>query len=84
MVKRFLRSGRTGFYLAVLEEGQVTSGDAIELIARDEHGVTVTDIVNLYTADATNQDLLQKASELPALPTYWREHFRKRLWDPDS
>ena len=84
MVKRFLRSGRTGFYLAVLEEGQVTRGDAIELIARDEHGVTVADIVNLYTADATNQDLLQKASELPALPTYWREHFRKRLWDPDS
>ncbi len=84
MVKRFLRSGRTGFYLAVLEEGQVTPGDAIELIARDEHGVSVTDIVNLYTADATNQGLLQKASELPALPTYWREHFRKRLWDPDS
>ena len=84
MVKRFLRSGRTGFYLAVLGEGLVTAGDSIELLARDEHGVTVADIVNLYTAGATNQDLLQRASALPALPTDWRDHFRKRLWNPDT
>ena len=84
MVKRFLRSGRAGFYLAVLEEGLVTAGDSIELLARDEHGVTVADIVNLYTAGATNQDLLRRASALPALPTDWRDHFRKRLWDPDT
>ena len=31
MVRRFLRSGRTGFYLAVLREGEVGAGDAIEL-----------------------------------------------------
>jgi MOSC domain-containing protein YiiM len=84
MVKRFLRSGRTGFYLAVLEEGLVTAGDSIELLARDEHSVTVADIVNLYTAGATNQDLLRRASALPALPTDWRDHFRKRLWNPDT
>ena len=84
MVKRFLRSGRTGFYLAVLEEGLVTAGDSIELLARDEHGVTVADIVNLCTAGATDQDLLQRASALPALPTDWRDHFRKRLWNPDT
>jgi MOSC domain-containing protein YiiM len=84
IVKRFLRSGRTGFYLAVLQEGQVTAGDSIEMLARDEHGVTVADIANLYKTDATNQDLLRRASELPALPPFWRDHFRKRLWDPDS
>ncbi len=84
MVKRFLRSGRTGFYLAVLEVGQVAAGDSIELLARDEHGVTVADIATLYSADATNQDLLRRVSELPALPLSWRDHFRKRLWDPDS
>ena len=84
MVKRFQRSGRTGFYLAVLGEGEVTAGDAIELLARDEHGVTVTDIVNLYTADATNQELLHRVSELPALPAGWRDYFRQRIWDPDT
>ncbi len=83
MVKRFLRSGRTGFYLAVLREGEVAAGDSIKLLARDEHGVTVDDVVNLYIADATNQDLLRRVSELPALPAAWRDYFRKRLWDPD-
>ena len=84
MVKRFLHSGRTGFYLAVLREGEVTAGDSIELLAQDEHGVTVADIVSLYTADATNQDLLHRVSELPALPAGWRDYFRKRIWDPDT
>jgi MOSC domain-containing protein YiiM len=84
MVKRFHRSGRSGFYLAVLREGEVAAGDSFELIARDEHDVTVADIVNLYTTDAANQDLLRRVSELPALPEGWREYFRKRLWEPDA
>ena len=84
IVKRFLQSGRSGFYLGVLEEGRITAGDSVEWLTRDEHGVTVADIVNLHKADETNQDLLRRASELPALPPFWRDYFRKRLWDPDS
>jgi len=84
IVKRFLQSGRSGFHFSVLEEGQVTAGDSVERITRDEHDVTVTDIVNLYKADETNQDLLRRASELHALPPFWRDYFRERLWDPDS
>jgi MOSC domain-containing protein YiiM len=83
IVKEFLRSGRTGFYLAVLREGEVGAGDPFELLARDEHAITVADIVSLYTADAENQDLLRRASELPSLPNGWRDYFRKRLWEPD-
>lgn len=84
MVKRFLRSGRTGFYLAVLLEGEVTAGESFELLSRSEQGVTVGNVVSLYTADVANQDLLQRASKLPALPEGWREYFRKRLWEPDA
>jgi MOSC domain-containing protein YiiM len=84
MVKRFLLSGRTGFYLAVLRLGEVGSGDPIAFIARDDHNVTVSDIAALYTDDADNQSLLHRAVELPALPGSWREYFRKRLWEPDA
>jgi MOSC domain-containing protein YiiM len=84
MVKRFLESGRTGFYLAVAEEGEVAAGDSIELLERDGHDVPVSDIVNLYRGDATNQELLRRVSELPTLPESWREYFRKRLWNPDD
>jgi len=84
MVKRFQHSGRTGFYLAVVAEGEAAADDTIEVLARDPHGVTVADVTNLYTADATNQDLLRRVSELPALPADWRDYFRQRLWEPDA
>ena len=84
IVKRFLQSGRSGFYFAVLKEGEVTAGDSIELLKRDENGVTVADVVNLYGRDATNQDLLRRVSELSSLPKSWRDYFRKRLWNPDK
>jgi MOSC domain-containing protein YiiM len=84
MVKRFLQSGRTGFYFAVLKEGEVAAGDLIELLDRDEHNISVSDVVDLYRGDAANQDSLRRVSELPSLPNSWREYFRKRLWNPDD
>jgi len=84
MVRRFLASGRSGFYLAVLSEGEVGQGDAIAFASRDTHDVTVADIAALYAGDADNQGLLRRAVELPALPESWREYLRQRLWEPDA
>jgi MOSC domain-containing protein YiiM len=41
MLKRLLQSGRTGFYLSILREGDVGEGDDVEIVARDPQGVTV-------------------------------------------
>ncbi|PYU96255.1 MAG: MOSC domain-containing protein [Acidobacteria bacterium] len=84
IVRRFLQNRRTGFYLAVLREGEVAAGDSIQFTAQERGGLTVADIVNLYTVDAENQELLRRATEYSALPESWRDYFRKRLWDPDS
>lgn len=78
-IKTLLRSRKTGFYLAVTKEGFVAAGDSIQLIESDQHGVSVTDIVNLYAGAVTEPRLLQIATELPSLPLSWRDHFRKRL-----
>ena len=83
MVKRFLRSGRSGFYLAVLREGEVATGNSIEFVGRDEHGVTVADIASLYARDQDNEDLLRRAVDVPALPESWKGYLRKRLFEPD-
>jgi MOSC domain-containing protein YiiM len=48
MVKRFLVSGRTGFYLAVAREGEVRAGDEITLSSRDPNTVSVSEITRLY------------------------------------
>lgn len=75
----FLQSRRTGFYLAVLQEGEIAAGDPIEIVGRDEQGVTVSEIVSLYTTERHNQGLLRRAVELPALPESWRDTFRQQL-----
>jgi MOSC domain-containing protein YiiM len=79
MLKRLLQSGRTGFYLAVVREGEVTAGDEIVFTTRDSHGVTVADVAGLYRSGGKDQALLRRASELPALPEQWRDYFRSRL-----
>ena len=84
MVKRFLQSKRSGLYLAVIREGEVENGDAIEFIEKQETGITITDILNLYSIDSQNQELLRRATEAPALPQSWKDYFRKRLWDADA
>ena len=84
MVKRFLHSGRTGFYLAVVREGDVGAGDAIDITAHNPAGLSVADVTALYGRDAENQTLLRRAVDSPALPEDWREYFRKRLWEPDA
>jgi MOSC domain-containing protein YiiM len=78
-IKILLQSRRSGFYFAVAREGVVTAGDPIRLIERDEHGISVTDIVDLYGGTSDSPDLLNKAINLPSLPASWRDYFRKRI-----
>ena len=79
IIKRFLQSERTGFYLAVLKEGEVGIGDEFEPLARDAHGVRVSDVTRLYTREKRNAALLRRAIEVEALPESWREYFQDRL-----
>jgi len=81
MVRNFLKSKRSGFYLAVIREGHVTEDDPIYRDDQQAKGLTVADIVNLHTGESNNQDLLRRAIELPALPDNWKGHFRDRLRD---
>jgi MOSC domain-containing protein YiiM len=79
IIKRFLVSERTGFYLSVLKEGEVAAGDEIELLERNTSDVRVVDVVRLYSSDKRDLDLLRRAIASESLPNSWREHFRERL-----
>jgi MOSC domain-containing protein YiiM len=79
ILRRFLKSGRTGFYFSAQREGEVGAGDEIEQLQRDSHNVTVADITNLYSQDKTDFELMRRAVAVAALPESWREYFEKRL-----
>jgi len=78
MVKRFLNSRLSGIYFSVLQEGEVGTGDAIELISRDDHHITVADIVQIYVREA-DDDLVRRAIEVPALASSLRDYFQEQL-----
>ncbi|HEY2961343.1 MAG TPA: MOSC domain-containing protein [Pyrinomonadaceae bacterium] len=79
IIKRFLQSERTGFYLAVLKEGEVGAGDEFEPMTSDAHDVRVRDITRLYTREKHNAELLRRAIEVEALPESWRGYFQHQL-----
>jgi MOSC domain-containing protein YiiM len=84
MIKRFLASGRTGFYVAVTREGEVGAGDDITPIARDPLAVSVSEITQLYIAKTYSDDdvaAVGRAVRVSALPESWKSHLRERLQD---
>jgi MOSC domain-containing protein YiiM len=82
MVKRFLISGRSGFYVAVTREGEVGPGDEMTPLSQDPNAVPVSAISHLYIAkhySADDWNLLRRALRVAALPESWKEYFRERL-----
>jgi MOSC domain-containing protein YiiM len=82
MVRRFLASGRTGFYFAVIREGEVGAGDEIIEISRDDNAVPVSEITRLYIAkryDDEDVRSVRGALLVAALPENWKGYFRERL-----
>ena len=61
MLKRFLKSQRTGFYFGVVEEGSVQAGDELEPLSRHPDRLAVSDVTRLFTTERSNVDLLRKA-----------------------
>ena len=76
MVKRFLGSGRTGFYLAVMREGEIGAHDQIILLDREPESIPVSAITRLYIAksyDSEDLALVDRARRLNALPDSWKQ-----------
>ncbi len=79
IIQRFQSSGLSGIYFSVVQEGEVGTGDSIELVSRDEHHVTVAEIARLLDRKIVDRALLERAILVPALPAYLRDYFLKQL-----
>ncbi len=79
IIKRFLQSRRTGFYFAVVKEGEVKGGDAIELLGRDANHIAISDITRLYAFEKDDLETLRRAVKLEALSESWREYFQRQI-----
>lgn len=79
ILERFLRSGRSGFYFSVEQEGTVAAEDSFHFLTRELQAITISEMNQLFVQDKYNRDLLEKAIASTALPESWRDYFAKRL-----
>lgn len=79
ILRRFLQSRRSGFYLAVTKTGELGVGDEILVLSRDENEVTVADIVRVWVEDKNDVKTMSRALKVDALPESWKESFRHRI-----
>lgn len=77
--KQFMTSGRTGFYLRVIEEGEIAAADSIERVKTDPHGVSVREMMRVMHIDREDFAAMAKAVAVPALTPSWREEMKERL-----
>ena len=79
ILKRFLRSEKSGVYFSVLNEGFIQAGDTIEKTHQDDSGISVTDINRVYASHRDDVPMLCRVVQLAALPQDWRDYFGKKL-----
>jgi MOSC domain-containing protein YiiM len=78
-LKPFLRSGRVGFYLRVLEEGDVGAGDAIERVHPDPERLSIREVSRIMYLDPDDLEGARRALRVAALSPTWRDSFAERL-----
>lgn len=79
MALRVQRSGRTGWYYRVLQEGAVAPGDSLVLIDRRLPDWPILRLWRLLYVDMLNRDELAAMAALPLLPEGWRRLAERRL-----
>ncbi|WP_329126221.1 MOSC domain-containing protein [Streptomyces sp. NBC_01465] len=77
-LKRFTQAAVPGPYLRVIEPGEISAGDPVEIVHRPDHDVTVALTFRAFTLEP---ELLPRLLVADALPEEDREMVRRRTAD---
>ena len=75
-IKRFTQAARPGSYLRVIEPGEISAGDPVEVVHRPEHDVSVALCFRALTLEP---ELLPRLLAADALPRDVRELAHRRI-----
>jgi MOSC domain-containing protein YiiM len=78
-VARFHAEGRLGFYVRVVEPGEVAAGDAVERVARGPWEVSIADLGRLHRDGGTAGEFRTALTAGDLVHPRWREWMENRL-----
>ncbi len=79
IIEEFIRSGFCGFYVSVVEEGEVGAGDEFQFLGGETPTLTILEAYRLYLPASHDVGLLERGTRVHALPASWRERYQAKL-----
>lgn len=79
LVLRVQRTGWSGWYVRVLDEGTVGAGDAVERLLVPASSPTMAEISRVMNVNKDDLPAAERLLEAPGLPERWRVKLRARL-----
>ena len=70
LIKEFMSAGRPGTYCRIIQEGEITAGDLIEVIEIPSHGIKISD---LYAAKNGERSKIKEISQVQELSPEYQE-----------
>lgn len=77
LLRKVTESGRTGWYLRVLEEGDVAAGDPLRVLERPQPEWTVARVFRARIGEAKDPADVRALASLPLLSPEWRAKFER-------
>jgi MOSC domain-containing protein YiiM len=77
LVKLVVTSGFTGFYLRVLQEGEVKVRDPLVLVQKDPNQTSVAFANNIFHYDRKNREGIDRVLAIPALSEAWQRSLQR-------
>jgi MOSC domain-containing protein YiiM len=74
LIKDFTQAGRPGAYLRIIQEGTAQAGDAIEVIYKPDHNVSISD---LFSAKSGERAKINEIKVVPQLSQGFKEWAEK-------
>ncbi len=77
--KRFLRSGRVGFYRGVQGAGLIRAGNDVVRLRTSEDEISVSSLAALWLDRSASPAALERVVSIETLADAWRQPLKKRL-----
>ncbi|MFC7403095.1 MOSC domain-containing protein [Citricoccus sp. GCM10030269] len=79
LARRVKSTGRSGWYLRVVETGDLRAGTHLVLVDRWPEAVDLAEIARVMNVDKHDAPAIERVMNSPGLPEGWRAALRKRL-----